>query len=90
MLVVSMAAATRARTSPTSATSTGPRRSKPTWYLRATDDRMIPPPAQRRMSERIGATVIDAAGSHSIYVSQPNATAELIKQASRQTVPAVA
>ena len=46
-------------------------RSKPSWYLVATDDRMIPPPAQRAMSERAGATVVEAAGSHSIYVSQP-------------------
>ena len=44
---------------------------------------MIPPPAQRAMSERAGATVVEAAGSHSIYVSQPHATAELIKQAAR-------
>ena len=46
-------------------------RSKPSWYLVATDDRMIPPPAQRAMSGRAGATVVEAAGSHSIYVSQP-------------------
>jgi pimeloyl-ACP methyl ester carboxylesterase len=58
-------------------------RSKPSWYMVATDDRMIPPPAQRAMSERAGATVVEAAGSHSIYVSQPQATAELIKQAAR-------
>jgi pimeloyl-ACP methyl ester carboxylesterase len=58
-------------------------RSKPSWYLRAADDRMIPPAAQRTMSERIGATVTEEAGSHSIYVSQPGATADLIKQAAR-------
>jgi pimeloyl-ACP methyl ester carboxylesterase len=56
-------------------------RSKPSWYLIATDDRMIPPPAQRAMSERAGSTVVEQAGSHSIYVSQPQATAGLIKQA---------
>ena len=61
-------------------------RSKPSWYLVATDDHMIPPPAQRAMSERAGATVVEAAGSHSIYVSQPGATVELIKQASRQAL----
>lgn len=61
---------------------------KPTWYLIATDDRMIPPPAQRTMSERIGATTAEAAGSHSIYVSQPQATAALIKQAARALAPA--
>ena len=48
-------------------------RSKPSWYLVATDDRMIPPPAQRAMSERAGSTVVEAPGSHSIYVSQPDA-----------------
>ena len=59
-------------------------RSKPSWYLVASDDRMIPPPAQRAMSERAGATVVEAPGSHSIYVSQPQATAELIEQAARE------
>jgi pimeloyl-ACP methyl ester carboxylesterase len=58
-------------------------RSKPSWYLVASDDRMIPPPAQRFMSERAGATVSEAPGSHSIYVSQPRATADLIEQAAR-------
>jgi pimeloyl-ACP methyl ester carboxylesterase len=61
-------------------------RSKPSWYLIATDDRMIPPPAQRIMSERAGSTVIEQAGSHSIYVSQPSATAELIRQAAREAL----
>jgi pimeloyl-ACP methyl ester carboxylesterase len=61
-------------------------RSKPSWYLVATDDRMIPPPAQRTMSERTGAAAVEEAGSHSIYVSQPQATAELIKHAARRAV----
>jgi pimeloyl-ACP methyl ester carboxylesterase len=56
-------------------------RTKPSWYLVATDDHMIPPPAQRAMSERAGATVVEAAGSHAIYVSQPKAVADLINQA---------
>jgi pimeloyl-ACP methyl ester carboxylesterase len=63
-------------------------RTKPSWYLVASDDRMIPPPAQRTMSERIGATVVEEAGSHSIYVSQPQATAELIKHAARNALVA--
>lgn len=58
-------------------------RVKPSWYLVATDDRMIPPPAQRAMSERSGATVVEAAGSHAIYVSQPQVVADLIKQAAQ-------
>ncbi len=61
-------------------------RSKPSWYLVSTDDRMIPPPAQRAWSERAGSTVVEAAGSHSIYVSQPQATADLIKHAARSAL----
>ena len=56
-------------------------RSKPSWYLIATEDRMIPPPAQREMSRRAGSTVEEAAGSHAIYVSQPEAVASLIEKA---------
>src|SRR3954447_13627340 len=61
-------------------------RTKPSWYLVAGDDRMIPPPAQRAMSERAGSPVAEAAGSHSIYVSQPQATAELIKLAAQRAL----
>lgn len=61
-------------------------RDKPSWYLVATDDRMIPPPAQRFMSERAGATVVEAPGSHSIYVSQPRAIADLVAQAAREAI----
>jgi pimeloyl-ACP methyl ester carboxylesterase len=58
---------------------------KPSWYLVATDDRMIPPPAQRAMAEQAGSTVVEVAGSHSVYLSQPSAVAELIKQAAHGT-----
>jgi pimeloyl-ACP methyl ester carboxylesterase len=56
-------------------------RTKPSWYLVAQDDRMIPPAAQREMSKRAGATVVEAPGSHAIYVSQPEAVADLIAKA---------
>ena len=59
--------------------------SKPSWYLITTDDRMIPPQAQREMSGRIGATVEEAAASHSVYVSQPGAVAEIVKKAAAAT-----
>jgi pimeloyl-ACP methyl ester carboxylesterase len=58
-------------------------RSKPSWYLIATDDRMIPPAAQRLMSKRAGASVVEAKGSHAIYVSQPQAVADLIRKAAQ-------
>ena len=59
-------------------------RNKPSWYLVATEDRMIPPPAQRLMSKRAGSTVVEAAGSHSIFLSQPTKVAALIEQAAKQ------
>jgi pimeloyl-ACP methyl ester carboxylesterase len=58
-------------------------RTKPSWYLVVTEDKMIPPPAQRLMSKRAGSTVVEVAGSHAIYVSQPDAVAKLIEQAAR-------
>jgi pimeloyl-ACP methyl ester carboxylesterase len=56
-------------------------RTKPTWYLLTTEDHMIPPSEQRTMSERAGASVTEAQGSHAIYVSQPAAVAAIIRQA---------
>jgi pimeloyl-ACP methyl ester carboxylesterase len=56
-------------------------KTKPSWYLVATDDKMIPPAAQHFMSKRAGSTVVEVAGSHAIYVSQPNAVASIIEQA---------
>jgi pimeloyl-ACP methyl ester carboxylesterase len=59
--------------------------SKPSWYLITTDDRMIPPQAQREMSGRAGATVEEAAASHSVFVSQPAVVAEIVKKAASAT-----
>jgi len=63
-------------------------KAKPSWYLVATEDRMIPPAAQHFMSKRAGATVVEVAGSHSIYLSQPEAVAALIRSAARGVRPA--
>jgi pimeloyl-ACP methyl ester carboxylesterase len=57
-------------------------RSKPSWYLIATEDRMIPPSAQRAMAQRAGATTVEVAASHAVYMSQPHAVTALIRQAS--------
>ncbi len=54
--------------------------SKPSWYLVATDDRMIPPPAQRAMAKRAGSNVVEVKGSHAVYVSQPEAVADIINR----------
>jgi pimeloyl-ACP methyl ester carboxylesterase len=64
-------------------------KAKPSWYLIATDDKMIPPDAQRAMSKRAGSTVVEVKGSHAIYVSQPKVVAALIEQAA-ESVKAVA
>jgi pimeloyl-ACP methyl ester carboxylesterase len=58
-------------------------KTKPSWYLVATEDKMIPPPAQRQMATRAGSTVTEAAGSHAIYISKPEAVAALIAKAAK-------
>jgi pimeloyl-ACP methyl ester carboxylesterase len=56
-------------------------KTRPSWYLLTTEDRMIPPDAQRMMARRAGATVVEVAGSHAVYVSQPQTVAALIERA---------
>jgi pimeloyl-ACP methyl ester carboxylesterase len=56
-------------------------RTKPSWYLVATEDHMIPPAAQRAMAKRAGSTVVEVNGSHAVYVSQPQAVASVIEKA---------
>jgi len=58
-------------------------RSKPSWYLLVTDDRMIPIAAQRLMAKRAGSTTAEVGGSHAIYVSQPKPVAEIIVKAAQ-------
>ncbi|GGZ71022.1 alpha/beta fold hydrolase [Streptomyces subrutilus] len=56
-------------------------RTKPSWYLIAADDRMIPPAAQHAMSRRIGARTVEVGASHWVHISQPEAVAALIRRA---------
>jgi len=58
-------------------------KTKPSWYLVTSEDRMIPPAAQRFMAQRAGSTVVEARGSHAIYESQPSAVAALIAAAAK-------
>jgi len=60
-------------------------KTKPSWYLLTTEDKMIPPDAQRAMSKRAGATLVEVEGSHAVYVSQPQAVAALIETAAKGT-----
>ena len=66
------------------ANSTPAWKTKPSWYLVVTEDRMIPVAAQRLMSKRAGSTVVEVGGSHAIYVSQPKAVAALIMKAAKE------
>jgi pimeloyl-ACP methyl ester carboxylesterase len=59
-------------------------KTKPSWYLVSTEDRMIPPDAQRAMSSRAGSTVVEVKGSHAVYVSQPQAVASFIEKAAKE------
>ncbi len=56
-------------------------KAKPSWYLVADDDKMIPPPAQEMMAKRAGASISHSAGSHAIYVSKPQVVADIIERA---------
>ena len=58
-------------------------KTKPSWYLLTTEDKMIPPDAQRSMSKRAGSTVVEVKGSHAVYVSRPQDVAALIEEAAR-------
>ncbi|HUD39417.1 MAG TPA: alpha/beta hydrolase [Streptosporangiaceae bacterium] len=59
-------------------------RTKPSWYLLTTNDLMIPPPAQRAMSERAKATVTETPANHAVFVSQPAVVAAVIIQAAQE------
>src|SRR5438034_3307074 len=63
-------------------------KTKPSWYLITTEDKMIPPAAQQFMSKRAHATVVEEQGSHAIYVSRPEAVAALIERAANRTASA--
>jgi hypothetical protein len=56
-------------------------KTKRSWYLLTTEDKIILPPAERFMSKRAGSTVVEVKGSHAIYVSQPKAVAAIIESA---------
>jgi pimeloyl-ACP methyl ester carboxylesterase len=65
-------------------------KTKPAWYLVSADDRMIPPPAQRDMAAHAGAKITESPGSHSIFVSHPDAVAKLVEEAAASVFEAAA
>lgn len=62
-------------------------KTRPSWYVLSTDDRIIPPAAQRQMATRAKATITEVRGSHAIYISQPAAVADAIDAAARTLAP---
>lgn len=57
---------------------------KPSWYLLAEEDRMIPPESQQFMARRMKATVRSCAVDHSPMYSAPNLVADLVIEATRE------
>lgn len=67
--------------------SRAPWKSRPSWYVLSTEDRVIPPAIQRRMAARANATIVEVRGSHAVYISQPRAVADAIDAAARAVSP---
>jgi pimeloyl-ACP methyl ester carboxylesterase len=53
-------------------------KTRPSWAVVGTEDKVIPPDTQRHMAERAGATITDVAGSHVSMVSHPQVTIDAI------------
>ena len=61
-------------------------RDKPAYACVATEDKSIAPEIQRSMYKRSNTTVKDVKGSHVIFMSQPEAVADVIAEAAKQSV----
>ena len=55
----------------------------PSWYLVASQDRIIPPEAERAMAARAAATTVEINSSHVAMMSHPGVVARLIRDAAR-------
>jgi pimeloyl-ACP methyl ester carboxylesterase len=56
-------------------------KTKPSWYVVATEDQTIPADAERFMAKRANAKVTEIKGSHVVFISQPKAVAAVIVSA---------
>jgi pimeloyl-ACP methyl ester carboxylesterase len=63
-------------------------RTIPSWYLVGTEDRIIPPGAQRAMAARAGAAVVEFRAGHVGLVADPDAVAQVVRQAASATAGA--
>lgn len=62
-------------------------KTKPSWYMVATQDRSINPEQERMMSKRAHAKTVEVNSSHVAYISHPKETAKLIEEAATATPP---
>lgn len=58
-------------------------RTKKSWAIVATEDRMINPALERRMAKRAGSRVSEIRSSHAVLLSQPEKVADVIVQAAK-------
>lgn len=58
-------------------------KTKPSWFVLSTEDRVIPPAAQEQMAKRANATITRVPGSHMVYMSKPDAVADVIDAAAK-------
>jgi pimeloyl-ACP methyl ester carboxylesterase len=61
--------------------STAAWKTKPSWYLVATNDRAIQPSLERAMAKTIKAKAVEVAASHVAMLARPQETADLILEA---------
>ena len=80
MAISQVPTSTKALTSPI---TTAAWRSKPSWYVVATEDRIINPELQRYMAQRAGSKTVEIKGSHSVFIAQPAAVAKVIQEAAQ-------
>ena len=57
---------------------------KPSWYVVATEDRMINPDLQRQFARTMQATTLEVKASHVPMLSQPEQVADFIGEAARK------
>ncbi len=58
-------------------------RTRPSWFIVATEDAAISPRMLRQQAGKIGATMVEIRASHVPMVSQPRAVADVIDEAAR-------
>ncbi|KUJ61308.1 hydrolase [Flavobacteriaceae bacterium CRH] len=61
-------------------------KTKPSWYIVATDDQTVPIEGARFMAKRANSKVTEIKGSHAVYVSQAKAVADVIVHAANESL----